>query len=304
MTRCHGGPRQPFWQLWRVCQLHLAAGQPLWSGRSAGRPWLFRTQPESTWLPRSSALTSGRPTRSCPSWKAAIPSSSPTPRAGGPPPRSSRSPRTVSASSARWPSARPSPTPSRPSSRSSGSWAAAQNEIVEEMKRVPYKVVQGPNGLAAVEDRRQDVHPARDLGDDPAEDEADRRGLPRPHGGQGGHHRPRLLQRRPAAGHQGRRQDRRPRRAAHHQRAHGRGAGVRPRQEEGREGRRLRPRRRHLRHLRARARRGRLRGEEHQRRHPPGRRRLRPAPDRLAGHRVQEGPGHRPLQGRRWRSSA
>ena len=43
--------------------------------------------------------------------------------------------------------------------------------------------------------------------------------------------------------------------------------------------------------------RGRVRGEEHQRRHPPGRRRLRPAADRLAGGRVQEGPGHRPLQG-------
>ena len=163
---------------------------------------------------------------------------------------------------------------------------------------MPYKVVAGPNGLAAVEDRGQDVHAARDLGDDPAEDEADRRGLPRPHGGQGGHHRPGLLQRRAAAGDQGRRQDRRPRRAAHHQRADGRGAGLRPRQEEGREGRRVRPRRRHLRHLGARAGRGRLRGEEHQRRHPPGRRRLRPAPHRLAGDRVQEGPGHRPLQGR------
>ena len=34
-----------------------------------------------------------------------------------------------------------------------------------------------------------------------------------------------------------------------------------------------------------------------QRRHPPGRRRLRPARDRLARRRVQEGPGHRPPQG-------
>ncbi len=53
----------------------------------------------------------------------------------------------------------------------------------------------------------------------------------------------------------------------------------------------------HLRHLGARAGRGRLRGEEHQRRHPPGRRRLRPAGHRLAGDRVQEGPGHRPVEG-------
>ena len=40
-----------------------------------------------------------------------------------------------------------------------------------------------------------------------------------------------------------------------------------------------------------------VRGEVHQRRHPPGRRRLRPAADQLARGRVQEGPGHRPLQG-------
>ena len=46
-----------------------------------------------------------------------------------------------------------------------------------------------------------------------------------------------------------------------------------------------------------RARRGRLRGQGHQRRHPPRRRRLRPARHRLAAGRVQEGPGHRPVQG-------
>ena len=47
---------------------------------------------------------------------------------------------------------------------------------------MPYKVADGANGLAAVEIAGQEVHAARDLGDDPAEDEADRRGLPRPHG--------------------------------------------------------------------------------------------------------------------------
>ena len=66
--------------------------------------------------------------------------------------------------------------------------------------------------------------------------------------------------------------------------------------------RRLRPRRRHLRHLdhRDRRRRGRapVRGALHQRRHVPRRRGLRPAPDRLHRHRVQEGPGRRPLEGR------
>ena len=60
----------------------------------------------------------------------------------------------------------------------------------------------------------------------PAEDEADRRGVSRREGRPGGHHRPGLLQRRPAPGHQGRRQDRRPRRAAHHQRADRGGAAY------------------------------------------------------------------------------
>ena len=147
----------------------------------------------------------------------------------------------------------------------------------------------------------QALHAARDLGDDPPEDEADRRGLPRPHGHQGRRHRAGVLQRRAAPGDQGRRQDRRPRRPAHHQRADGRGARLRSRQEEGREDRRLRPRRRHVRHLRARAvRRRRLapvRGEVHQRRHAPRRRRLRPARHRLDRRRVQARPGHRPLQG-------
>ena len=143
----------------------------------------------------------------------------------------------------------------------------------------------------------QAVFAARDLGHDPAEAEAVGGGLPRREGHQGGHHRPRLLQRLAAPGHQGRRQDRRPRRPAHRERAHGGRAGLRPRQEEGRDDRRLRLRRRHLRHLHARGRRGRGRGQGHQRRHPPRRRQPRPADHRLDRDRVQEGPGHRPRQG-------
>ena len=57
--------------------------------------------------------------------------------------------------------------------------------------------------------------------------------LSRRKGRAGGHHRPRLFQRRPAPGDQGRGQDRRPRGSAHHQRADGRRAGLWPR-EEGR----------------------------------------------------------------------
>ena len=53
----------------------------------------------------------------------------------------------------------------------------------------------------------------------PRQDEGDRRGLSRREGHPGRHHRPRLLQRRPAPGDQGRRPHRRARGAAHHQRA-------------------------------------------------------------------------------------
>ena len=88
------------------------------------------------------------------------------------------------------------------------------------------------------------------------------------------------------------------------QRAHRGGARLRPRQEEGRDDRRLRLRRRHLRHLDPRGRRGRGRGQGHQRRHPPRRRQHRPADHRVAARRVQEGPGHRPRAATRWRCSA
>ncbi len=61
----------------------------------------------------------------------------------------------------------------------------------------------------------------------------DRRGVPRRAGDRSGGHGPRVLRRRAAPGHEGRRAHRRARRQAHHQRAHRRRARVRPR-EEGR----------------------------------------------------------------------
>ena len=145
--------------------------------------------------------------------------------------------------------------------------------------------------------RRQGLHPARDLGDGPPEAQGRRRGVPRREGHRGGHHRPGVLRRHAAPGDQGRRAHRGPRGQADHQRAHGVGARLRPRQEARREDRRLRPRRRHVRHLDPRAGRGRVRGQGDQRRHAPRRRRLRPARHRVAAGRVQEGPGHRPLEG-------
>ena len=144
--------------------------------------------------------------------------------------------------------------------------------------------------------RARSTAPVADLRLHPEEDEGDRRALPRRRGQEGGHHRPGLLQRQPAAGDQGRRQDRRPRGAAHHQRADRGGARLRPGQEGRRHHRRLRPGRRHLRHLDPRDRRRRLRGEVDQRRHLPRRRGLRQADHRLPGRRVQEGAGHRPAQ--------
>ena len=76
--------------------------------------------------------------------------------------------------------------------------------------------------------RRQELHARGDLGDGAAEAQGRRRGVPRRDRHRGRHHRSRLLQRHAASGHQGRRQDRRPRGEAHHQRADGGRAGLRP----------------------------------------------------------------------------
>ena len=65
------------------------------------------------------------------------------------------------------------------------------DEVTEEMKMVPYTVVAAPNGDVRVKIGDKDYAPPRDLRDDPAEAEAGRRGVPRPAGDQGGHHRAR-----------------------------------------------------------------------------------------------------------------
>ena len=157
-------------------------------------------------------------------------------------------------------------------------------------------------------DPRQEDRAVAGVGGNPAQDEEDGGGLPRRGSDRGGHHRAGVLQRLAAPGDQGRRQDRRPRGQAHHQRADGRGARVRHGQEGRRsQDRRLRPGRRHVRHLdhrdRGDRRRAPVRGAVDQRRHVPGRRGLRPARDRLHRHRVQEGAGRRPEQ-RRARAAA
>ena len=116
----------------------------------------------------------------------------------------------------------------------------------------------------------------RDWGGGPEQDEGVRRGVPRRDRVARHHHRPGLLQRQPAPGDQGRRQDRRAHRRADHQRAHRRHAGLRPAREghrrRGQDHGRLRPRRRHVRHLAARAARRRVRGPRDRGRHDARRR--------------------------------
>ena len=61
-------------------------------------------------------------------------------------------------------------------------------EVPEEIRLVPYEVVKGKDGMAAVRRRRQGLHAARDLRDDPPEAQGRRRGLPRPAGQRRGDH--------------------------------------------------------------------------------------------------------------------
>ncbi len=79
----------------------------------------------------------------------------------------------------------------------------------------------GPQRRRPHPDRGQGLLPAGDLVVRPAEAEGRGGGLPRRGGRRGDHHRPRLLQRPPAAGHQGRRARGGPQGLAHHQRADG-----------------------------------------------------------------------------------
>ncbi len=177
------------------------------------------------------------------------------------------------------------------------------DEVSEEMKMVPYQVARASNGDARVTVQRQGIPAAGNLRDDSAEAEAGGRGVPRPAGDPGGDHRAGVLQRRAAPGDEGCRPDRRPRGDAHRQRADGGRAGLRARQEEGRDDRRLRLRRRHVRHLDPRSRRGRRRGQGDQRRHASRRRQPRSAHHRLDHRRVQEERGHRSRARTGWRCS-
>ena len=105
-----------------------------------------------------------------------------------------------------------------------------------------------------------------------------------------GHHRAGVLQRRAAHRHTRCGTHRRPRGAAHHQRADGGVAGLRSRQAAHRHDRRLRFRRRHVRHLDPPRRGRRVPGAGDQRRHAPRRRRHRSAADAASHERTESVP--------------
>ena len=169
---------------------------------------------------------------------------------------------------------------------------------------VPYHVVRGDNDTARIEIDGRVYSPPEISAMVLQKLRGRGRGLPRREGREGRHHGARLLQRLAAPGHQGRRPDRRPRGGPAGQRADRGRPGLRARQEEGRDHRRLRLRWRHLRHLDPRGRRGRRRGEVDQRRHPPRRRRHRPAADRVADRGVPARERHRPVARTAWPCSA
>ena len=137
-------------------------------------------------------------------------------------------------------------------------------------RRPHHPLGQAPHGQRlGGEDRRQDLHAPADQRVRAPEAQARRRGLPRRAGDRRGHHRPGVLLRRPAPGHQGGRRDRRPHRRPDRQRADRGRAGLRTRQGRRPDDPGLRPRRRHLRRVPARDRRGRGRGQGDVRRQPP-----------------------------------
>ena len=116
-----------------------------------------------------------------------------------------------------------------------------EKEVQKDINLMPYKIVKADNGDAWVQRSRQEARAAADFGGRAAQDEEDGRGLPGRGSDRGRDHRPGLLQRQPAPGHQGRRPHRRARRQADHQRTDRGCARVRPRQgrQQGPQDRRL-----------------------------------------------------------------
>ena len=144
---------------------------------------------------------------------------------------------------------KPSRIPSERFTRSSGLWAAGHAEVASEEKIVPYQIVGGARRLREGQDRGQGIHPDGNLG-------AILRKLKESAETYLGHKVNKAVITVPAyfndarAGHEGRRPDRRAGSRPYHQRADGRGTGLRSRQERIRKDLRLRLGRRHVRRLR------------------------------------------------------
>ena len=155
---------------------------------------------QRTWQ-RSSASTSAPRTRAWRSWRAASPRSSRTAKARAPRPRSSRIRTTTRSSSAPRPSARRSPTRRTPLyavKRLIGR-KFDEKEVQKDIGLMPYKIVKADNGDAWVEVRGKKIAPAAGLRRDPAQDEEDRRGLPRRAGHRGRDHGARRTSTTPSA---------------------------------------------------------------------------------------------------------
>ena len=120
---------------------------------------------------------------------------------------SSRGTTRARSSSARSPSARRSPTPrTRSTQRQALHRPPLRRGRRRDRSACRTRSCRATNGDAAFDVRGKNVTPARGQREGPPEAEEGRRGLPRREGHRGGHHRPRVLQRRPAPGDQGRRQ--------------------------------------------------------------------------------------------------
>ena len=123
------------------------------------------------------------------------------------------------------------------------------DEVKKAQAVMPYRIVEGPNNSVRVQIGERVLAIPEVSALVLKEMKAIAETLAGPRGPPGGGHLPRLLQRQPAPGHQGRRPHRRARGAAHHQRAHRGGAGLRLREGHLPAHLRLRPGRRHLRRL-------------------------------------------------------
>ena len=130
------------------------------------------------------------------------------------------------------------------------------DEVGEEIKRVPYKVVKGANGDAAIEvevnGKPKQFSPQEISAMILSKLKADAETRLGEKITRAVITVPAYFNRLATSGDEGRGQDRRSRSSPHHQRTHGSLARLRSRQEEGREDRlRLRPGRRHVRYLRS-----------------------------------------------------